>query len=149
METKEPSSTKNQHDPSKTPWKSIILCGFFALCTGTQFGLFFSSIWPYIQILDASSTESFLGWIIASYSKFFCDRVNLSRFDILGFGQIIAAPCVGFISNKLGTIRFPVIVCIFTQMIGNIIYGSAQLFNSNRKWAILIARFVNGIGASK
>jgi hypothetical protein len=36
----------------QTPWKSIILVGCFAICTGAQFGLFFASIWPYMQIVS-------------------------------------------------------------------------------------------------
>ncbi|KAI6192103.1 Transporter, major facilitator family protein [Aphelenchoides bicaudatus] len=125
-----------EHEPKevpKTPWRSIILIGCFMLCTGAQFGLFFASIWPYMQILDHKTTESFLGYCIASYS----------------FGQIIAAPLVGYISNRVfKSIRLPVVACILIQMAGNVIYVSAQLFESDRRWVIFVARFVNGIGAT-
>jgi hypothetical protein len=47
------------------------------------------------------------------------------------------------------SIRLPVVGCILMQMLGNMVYASAQLFESDRRWIFLIARFINGIGASK
>lgn len=33
----------------KTPWKSVIICSILCICTASQFSVYFSSMWPYLQ----------------------------------------------------------------------------------------------------
>jgi hypothetical protein len=35
----------------QTPWRSIYVTAALAYCTAVQFSLYFSSLWPYLQIV--------------------------------------------------------------------------------------------------
>ncbi|CAD5230221.1 unnamed protein product [Bursaphelenchus okinawaensis] len=115
-------------DTPKTPWKSIYLIGVLALCTAIQFSLYFSSMWPYLQLLDPTVTEEFYGYVVAVYSA----------------GLIIAAPLIGLWSNKVKNIRTPVRFCICLQLAGNLLYFFAQTLPFGRKFAVMFARFFVG-----
>lgn len=64
----------------ETDWKSIYCTSLLAFFSAIQFSLYFSSLWPYLQIIDKETSESFFGSIIAVYS----------------LGQILGSPCVSF-----------------------------------------------------
>ncbi|CAD5233631.1 unnamed protein product [Bursaphelenchus xylophilus] len=115
-------------DTPKTPWKSIYFIGVLALCTAIQFSLYFSSMWPYLQLLDHTVTEEFYGYVVAVYSA----------------GLIIAAPLIGLWSNRVKNIRTPVRFCICLQLSGNLLYFFAQLLPFGRKFAVMFARFFVG-----
>lgn len=36
----------------KTPWQSIMVVSIFTFCTAAQFTLYFSSLWPFLQIVS-------------------------------------------------------------------------------------------------
>jgi hypothetical protein len=80
----------------ETDWKSIYCTSLLAFFTAIQFSLYYSSLWPYLQIIDKETTESFFGYIVAIYS----------------FAQILGSICVSYynlfflLKNKL---------CIFTK----------------------------------
>uniref|UniRef100_A0A1I7S6C0 MFS domain-containing protein n=1 Tax=Bursaphelenchus xylophilus TaxID=6326 RepID=A0A1I7S6C0_BURXY len=117
----------------KTPWLSIGLVAALTMCTAAQFSVYFSSMWPYLQRLDPDITEPFFGFSVAIYS----------------FGQIVFAPPLGWWSNKIKSIRHPVVVAISLQMAGNFIYLFAQAFPApHGKYAVAFSRFLCGLGAS-
>ncbi|KAI6191932.1 MFS domain-containing protein [Aphelenchoides bicaudatus] len=116
----------------KTPWKSIFVVSCFTFCTAAQFTLYFSSLWPFLQIIDSSASEMFYGVIIASYS----------------LGQIISGPVVGWWSTKTKSVVSPAQACLLLTLTGNIIYITASVLPSNQKWYILIGRFFVGLGES-
>ncbi|CAD5233556.1 unnamed protein product [Bursaphelenchus xylophilus] len=125
--------TKPPESVEKTPWMSIVIVTAMAIFTSIQSGLYYSSMWPYLQKIDVDATESFLGAIISIYS----------------FGQIIASPLVGWYSNYLGTIKVPVSICICLQILGNLIYFYAQAAPTHwGKYIMMLARFVLGLGSS-
>ncbi|KAI6173267.1 hypothetical protein M3Y98_01063500 [Aphelenchoides besseyi] len=130
--SKEPSTTNGIHeihklnavwDQKTTNWKSIYISSLLAYVTAAQFSLYFSSLWPYLQILDHHVTEKFLGTTVAAYS---C-------------GQIIGSPVFGYISNRMKNIRVPLYACLSLSLIGNFLYVCAQLLPHDRKYAILIS----------
>ncbi|KAI6192230.1 hypothetical protein M3Y97_00314600 [Aphelenchoides bicaudatus] len=116
-------------DKKETPWKSIITCGIICVCQAIQFSLYFSSLWPYLQLLDASVTENFFGYVTSAYS----------------IGQIVSAPLVGIWSTKLKSIVLPSQCSLLFVFIGNAIYFTAALHG--KKYGALIGRLFVGLGA--
>ncbi|KAI6173127.1 Major facilitator superfamily domain-containing protein 8 [Aphelenchoides besseyi] len=116
----------------KTPWKSIAVAASLATCSALQFSLYISSTWPYLQILDPNTTVWFFGLIISAYS---C-------------GQILGAPILGLVSNRLENIRIPVNICLVLCLIGNMAYVLAQLFPEHSRYIVMFSRFIVGIGSS-
>ena len=117
-----------------TDWRSLYICTMLAFCTAVQFSLYFASLWPYLhKELDPTATESFFGFIVAVYS----------------LGQILASPLVGYLANRFRKIRFLLYAGILLMLFGNGIYLMAHLFKKHqRKYMLLFARFVTGIGSS-
>lgn len=74
--------------PRTTYWRSIYIASALSFTGSAQFTLYFSSLWPYLQVIDRSITESFFGYIIAVYSV----------------GQILASPALGYLSNRMGKV---------------------------------------------
>uniref|UniRef100_A0A1I8BNH7 MFS domain-containing protein n=1 Tax=Meloidogyne hapla TaxID=6305 RepID=A0A1I8BNH7_MELHA len=75
----------------KTEWGLIYLCALFTFTASVQFTLFFTSLWPFLHILDKSATVNFYGTIIAMYS----------------LSQIIASPILGFWSTRIEKLKPP------------------------------------------
>ncbi|CAK5106238.1 unnamed protein product [Meloidogyne enterolobii] len=128
------SSINSSIDSSQhSDWRSLYICTFLTFCSAVQFSLYFSSMRQYLQIMDSSASENFYGYIVASYS----------------LGQMIASPIVGYLSNRLKKIRHLLYIGIFLAFLGNALYLCVHLFPiEERKYALLIGRFVTGIGSS-
>ena len=116
----------------QTPWRSITIVSAFTFCTAAQFTLYFSSLWPFLQIIDSTASETFYGLIIAIYS----------------FGQLLSGPVVGFWATKTRSIVSPCQFCLMLTLIGNIVYVAASVMPSHQKWWILAGRFFVGMGES-
>lgn len=86
-QTESGSNSLNENDEEATDWRSIYCTSLLAFFTAIQFSLFYSSLWPYLQIIDKDTNESFFGYIIGVYS----------------LGQIVGSPLVMFIcpSNNI------------------------------------------------
>ncbi|KAI6191933.1 hypothetical protein M3Y97_00281400 [Aphelenchoides bicaudatus] len=117
---------------TETPWKSVYIASIICFAVAAQMSMFFASIYPYLQILDSSVTETFFGYIIASYS----------------LGQIIASPLIGYWSNRVKNIRFPLIICLLMSIFGNVTYILTPLISHSRKYSVLLSRFLVGVGAA-
>uniref|UniRef100_A0A914NF51 Major facilitator superfamily (MFS) profile domain-containing protein n=1 Tax=Meloidogyne incognita TaxID=6306 RepID=A0A914NF51_MELIC len=128
------SSINSSIDSSQhSDWRSLYICTFLTFCSAVQFSLYFSSMRQYLQIMDSSASENFYGYIVASYS----------------LGQMIASPIVGYLSNRLKKIRHLLYIGIFLAFLGNALYLCVHLFPiEERRYALLIGRFVTGIGSS-
>ncbi|CAK5028793.1 unnamed protein product [Meloidogyne enterolobii] len=128
------SSINSSIDSSQhSDWRSLYICTFLTFCSAVQFSLYFSSMRQYLQIMDSSASENFYGYIVASYS----------------LGQMIASPIVGYLSNRLKKIRHLLYIGIFLAFLGNALYLCVHLFPiEERKYALLIGRFVTGIGST-
>uniref|UniRef100_A0A183C112 MFS domain-containing protein n=1 Tax=Globodera pallida TaxID=36090 RepID=A0A183C112_GLOPA len=125
--------TKEMPYHRQTDWRSLYVASFLSFCTVVQFSLYFSSMWPYLEVLDRNATESFFGYIVASYS----------------LGQILGSPIVGFLSNRMHKIRYLLYVGLLLMFCGNGLYLSVHLFRSaERKYLLCVARFITGIGSS-
>jgi ceroid-lipofuscinosis MFS transporter 7 len=84
--------------------------------------------------LDRDASELFFGYIVASYS----------------LGQILGSPVVGYLSNRFRKIRQLLYAGLFLLFAGNALYLAVHLFAIDaRKYLLLTARFITGIGSSK
>ncbi|CEF63127.1 Major facilitator superfamily and Major facilitator superfamily domain, general substrate transporter and Major facilitator superfamily domain-containing protein [Strongyloides ratti] len=115
-----------------TSWQSIYGAGLLSLITNAQYTIYFSSVWPYLQVLVPNIKEEFYGFLFASYS----------------IGTIVFSPVFGWWSNKLKGIKIPLYTGVLCQLIGNIIYLSLGELSEYRKEFMVIARFINGIGGA-
>ncbi|KAI1695818.1 major facilitator superfamily domain-containing protein [Ditylenchus destructor] len=116
----------------ETNWRSIYVASALSFVGTTQFALYFSSLWPYLQIIDRSISETFFGYIIAIYSV----------------GQIISAPLFGYWSNKIKTVRVPLFVGLCMMFVGNALYMCLELnLPFERRYLLLLGRFVTGMGS--
>uniref|UniRef100_A0A915CKZ4 Uncharacterized protein n=1 Tax=Ditylenchus dipsaci TaxID=166011 RepID=A0A915CKZ4_9BILA len=90
----------------KSDWCSLYIATFLSFCCAVQFSLYFSSLWPFLQIIDKSSTERFFGSIVAVYS----------------LGQMLSSPVVGYLSNRLRKINGLLYVGVALMFFGNAVY---------------------------
>uniref|UniRef100_A0A914YS16 Major facilitator superfamily (MFS) profile domain-containing protein n=1 Tax=Panagrolaimus superbus TaxID=310955 RepID=A0A914YS16_9BILA len=119
------------HDEPQTDWRSIYVAAALSFVGSAQFSLYFSALWPYLQILDSSSTEQFFGYIVAVYSV----------------GQIISSPTFGYWSNAIKQVRIPLYVGLFLMFLGNALYIALEVVTFPKKYLMLICRFVTGAGS--
>lgn len=81
--------------------------------------------------LDPSAGKEFMGFVVAANP----------------FAQMIFSPLVGWWSNRLGSIRMPLIVSLVVFTIASSIYSSLELFDSYRKHWMLWSRFLVGVSS--
>ena len=86
----------------------------------------------YLQ-LDPTTTEMFFGIMITVYSV----------------GKIVVSPLIGWWSNKTRQVKSQLYMGLCFQLLGNVLYLCAQLFSSNEKYFMLVARFLTGLGAGR
>lgn len=64
-------------------------------------------------------------------------------------GQMLFSPLVGWWSNKLGSIRMPLLVSLLLFTTASAIYSSLEVFTSYRKHWMLWARFLVGVSSGR
>ncbi|KAE9417137.1 hypothetical protein Angca_008179, partial [Angiostrongylus cantonensis] len=115
-----------------TPWKSIYVASSCSFIQALQYGLFSSSVWPYLKRLDPSVSESFFGYIVAVYS----------------LGQCVSSPVFGYWSNRIKQVRLPTIFGLLIMLLGNLIYILIDMLPTGHGYAMALSRAVIGIGSS-
>ncbi|KAF7252249.1 Major facilitator superfamily domain-containing protein 8 [Varanus komodoensis] len=111
-------------------WRAIRIMYLTMFFSSVGFSIVIMSIWPYLQQVDKTADESFLGWIIASYS----------------IGQMIASPFFGAWSNYRPR-REPLVVSTAISVAANCLYAYVHLPASHNKYYMLAARALVGFGA--
>ncbi|XP_062991337.1 major facilitator superfamily domain-containing protein 8 [Elgaria multicarinata webbii] len=117
-----------QHYNSR--WRAIRIMYLTMFFSSVGFSIIMMSIWPYLQQVDKTADESFLGWIIAAYS----------------IGQMIASPFFGIWSNYRPR-REPLVVSTAISVAANCLYAYVHLPASHNKYLMLVARALVGFGA--
>lgn len=84
----------------------------------------------YFQ-LDPTAGKEFMGYIVAANP----------------FAQMLFSPLVGWWSNKLGSIRLPVLVSLALFTLASAMYSSLELVPSHRKYWMLATRFLVGVSS--
>ncbi|VDK55462.1 unnamed protein product [Anisakis simplex] len=121
-----PVSAVTELEARKSPWFSIWLCNILQLLNGIQFSILFTSMWPYLRILDSSADLNFYGWIVA----------------VFPLGQTIGSFLFGVWNQKTKSAKHPTAVGVIIMGVGNLLYGTLPLYRRGAKWAMLIARTV-------
>ncbi|KAK6048813.1 hypothetical protein COOONC_13682, partial [Cooperia oncophora] len=114
----------------QTPWASIYLAGACSFVQAVQFGIFTSSMWPYLRKLNPEAIETEFGYILGLYS----------------FAQCISAPVFGYWSNRIeqGSVTS---FLRFTFMMAGFALFILELVPSTRVvYAMMAARAVAGCG---
>ncbi|CAJ0921325.1 unnamed protein product, partial [Mesorhabditis belari] len=132
MKTKSrfPLNTENKTQPT-TPWSSMWIASLVQFFCAIQFTIYFSSLWPYLLQLDASSKERQFGHITAIYS----------------LGQALSLPFYGFWSNRIKNTKIPVLAGLFMMTVGNTLYLSIPIFEIQPYIGMMVSRLVVGLGA--
>uniref|UniRef100_A0A914HPF8 Major facilitator superfamily (MFS) profile domain-containing protein n=1 Tax=Globodera rostochiensis TaxID=31243 RepID=A0A914HPF8_GLORO len=116
-----------------TDWHFVYTATLLAFCTSLQFSIYFTSMWPYFQILDHHADETSFGYIVAIYS----------------LGQILSAPIIGYLSNRMENMAPLLYICTLLMFFGNCLYISVNSFDHHkRKYLLGFARLIVGIGSS-
>uniref|UniRef100_A0A5S6R6A3 Major facilitator superfamily (MFS) profile domain-containing protein n=1 Tax=Trichuris muris TaxID=70415 RepID=A0A5S6R6A3_TRIMR len=115
----------------KSRYASVAITDFVLFLQCVQYSIYFSSLWPHLKQIDSQVEEMFFGWTVAIYS----------------IGQLVASPLFGFLSNWTKRCRWVFVLCICSAIFANSLYVSAELFSSNRRYAILVARLFMGVAA--
>lgn len=116
----------------KERWRSIYIVYFTMFLISLGFSIIVTGVWPYLDKLDPSAGKEFMGFVVAANP----------------FGQMIFSPLVGWWSNKLGSIRIPLIVSLTIFTVSSIIYSSLELFEDYRKYWMLVTRFLVGVSSA-
>ncbi|XP_020637169.3 major facilitator superfamily domain-containing protein 8 isoform X1 [Pogona vitticeps] len=114
----------------KSRWRAIRIMYLTMFFSSVGFSIVIMSIWPYLQKIDKTADESFLGWIIASYS----------------IGQMVASPLFGAWSNYRPR-REPLVVSTAISVAANCLYAYVHLPAAHNKYYMLVARTLVGFGA--
>lgn len=132
-------------------WRSIYVVYFTMFIMSLGFSIIVTGVWPYLDKvlplylkqchlsymrfiqLDPTAGKEFMGFIVAANP----------------FGQMIFSPLVGWWSNKLGSIRIPLIVSLLVFTGASAIYSCLELFGSNVKHWMLWSRFLVGVSSGE
>ncbi|KAK5982683.1 MFS domain-containing protein [Trichostrongylus colubriformis] len=124
--------TASELQRCKTPWASIYLAGACAFVQAVQFGIFTSSMWPYLRKLNPNAIETDFGYILGLYS----------------FASCISAPMFGYWSNRIEQVRLPLLAGFAFMFVGNSLYVFLESVPSSKVvYAMMAARAVAGCGA--
>ncbi|KAH1022325.1 hypothetical protein HUJ04_011746 [Dendroctonus ponderosae] len=113
-------------------WRSIYVVYFTMFIMSLGFSIIVTGVWPYLDKLDPTAGKEFMGFIVAANP----------------FGQMIFSPLVGWWSNKLGSIRVPLIVSLLVFTGASAIYSCLELFGGNVKHWMLWSRFLVGVSSA-
>ncbi|KAH7716128.1 Protein Y53G8AR.7 a [Aphelenchoides avenae] len=127
----DPTSFASAGEQRVTDWRSIYVASAISFVGSVQFSLYFSSLWPYLQIVDRSTTETFFGYIVAIYS----------------LGQIFSAPTFGYWSNQIKQVRLPLYVGLTLMFIGNLCYIMMEISSVPKRFILLVGRCITGMGS--
>ncbi|XP_055620041.1 major facilitator superfamily domain-containing protein 8 isoform X2 [Toxorhynchites rutilus septentrionalis] len=81
---------------------------------------------------DPHAGKEFMGWIVGANPV----------------GQMIFSPLVGWWSNRLGSIRLPLLCSLALFSIASGIYSTLDVFSSHHKYWMLYSRFLIGVSSS-
>ncbi|XP_036325798.1 major facilitator superfamily domain-containing protein 8-like isoform X1 [Rhagoletis pomonella] len=113
-------------------WRSVRVIYFTMFLMSLGFSIILTGIWPYLNKLDPHAGKEFMGLIVAANP----------------LGQMIFSPLFGWWSNKIGTIRLPLLCSIVLFTVASGLYSSLEMRPDNVKYWMLISRFLIGVSSS-
>ncbi|XP_019868168.2 major facilitator superfamily domain-containing protein 8 [Aethina tumida] len=116
----------------KDRWRSIYIIYFTMFLISLGFSIIVTGVWPYLNKLDPTAGKEFMGWVVAANP----------------LGQMIFSPLVGWWSNRLGSIRIPLISSLIIFTVSSAMYSSLELFDNHRKYLMVFSRFLVGVSSA-
>ncbi|CAH1969756.1 unnamed protein product [Acanthoscelides obtectus] len=113
-------------------WRSIYIIYFTMFLISLGFSIIVTGVWPYLDKLDPTAGKEFMGLIVAANP----------------FAQMVFSPIVGWWSNRLGSIRIPLIMSLVVFALASSTYSSLEVFPSYRKYWMLASRFLVGVSSA-
>ncbi|XP_046453598.1 major facilitator superfamily domain-containing protein 8-like isoform X1 [Daphnia pulex] len=104
-----------------------VIC-FTAFILALSISIVMTSAKPYLDLMDPEAGTEFLGLYIASQP----------------LAQLFFSPLMGFLGNRLGSIRIPAIISTLIMAVGFTFYACISALPEPRKWYLFAARFVIG-----
>lgn len=87
----------------------------------------------FLLQLDPTAGKEFMGYIVAANP----------------LAQMLFSPLLGWWSNKLGSVRVPVMLSLLLFTVSSAVYSSLELIPSHRKHWMLWTRFLVGASSGK
>ncbi|XP_058458936.1 major facilitator superfamily domain-containing protein 8-like isoform X3 [Malaya genurostris] len=113
-------------------WISIRVVYFVGYLMFLAFGIVATGLWPYLKTLEPSVSKVFLAYVFA----------------VTPLGQLIFSPLFGWWTNKLSSMRVPLVLLAAVFTVGSVIYALLGEFPSNRGYILLLSRALVGVGSS-
>ncbi|XP_023299589.2 major facilitator superfamily domain-containing protein 8 isoform X1 [Lucilia cuprina] len=119
-------------DEYRMRWRSIKVIYFTMFLMSLGFSIILTGIWPYLNKLDPSAGKEFMGLIVAANP----------------LGQMIFSPLFGWWSNKIGSIRLPLLSSLALFTVASAIYSSLEMRPDHVKYWMLVSRFLIGVSSA-
>uniref|UniRef100_A0A915D658 Uncharacterized protein n=1 Tax=Ditylenchus dipsaci TaxID=166011 RepID=A0A915D658_9BILA len=111
----------------KTNWKSIYIVSLVAFIGSIHQNSIM--VWPYLQLLDKTATESFYGALRS----------------VSGIGGAVSSLAAGIISNRLQDTRWAMVFGKSMALVSCLLYLSIEVMSSGRKLAFFLFELFLGI----
>ncbi|KAH7702619.1 SRSX-34 protein [Aphelenchoides avenae] len=122
----------NAKEVGTTNWRSIYVLTLVAFISTIHAICIIPGIWPYLQKMDPTATETFYGWLRTTSS----------------FGSVIATLSTGWIANKLLDTKGPLIFSKAMAVISCGVYLFVEVFTTGRRAAFLVFELLLGIAVA-
>ncbi|XP_059622358.1 major facilitator superfamily domain-containing protein 8 [Phlebotomus argentipes] len=133
------SSSAPEHDETlesaeeyRQRWYSVRVIYFTMFLMSLGFSIILTGIWPYLNKLDPQAGKDFMGYIVGANP----------------FGQMLFSPLFGWWSNKLSSIRVPLLISLAIFTTASAVYSSIEILPSHHKYWMLFSRFFVGVSSS-
>nr|CAD7426078.1 unnamed protein product [Timema monikensis] len=114
-------------------WLSIYIIYFTMFLMSLGFSIILTGVWPYLDKLDPAAGKEFMGYVVGANP----------------LGQMLFSPLVGWWGNKMGSIRLPLLSSLAMFTLASAAYSMLEIFNTYRKYWMLLARFFVGVSSGK
>nr|CAD7586475.1 unnamed protein product [Timema genevievae] len=114
-------------------WLSIYIIYFTMFLMSLGFSIILTGVWPYLDKLDPAAGKEFMGYVVGANP----------------LGQMLFSPLVGWWGNKTGSIRLPLLSSLAMFTLASAAYSMLEIFNTYRKYWMLLARFFVGVSSGK
>ncbi|KAH7717270.1 Protein Y53G8AR.7 a [Aphelenchoides avenae] len=119
----------NVKEVGTTNWRSIYVLTLVAFISTIHAICIIPGVWPYLQKMDPTATETFYGWLRTTSS----------------FGSVVATLSTGWIANKLLNTKGPLIFSKAMAVISCGVYLFVEVFTTGRRAAFLVFELLLGI----
>ncbi|XP_054085670.1 major facilitator superfamily domain-containing protein 8 isoform X1 [Zeugodacus cucurbitae] len=119
-------------DEYRSRWRSVRVIYFTMFLMSLGFSIILTGIWPYLNKLDPKAGKEFMGLIVAANP----------------LGQMIFSPLFGWWSNRIGSIRLPLLCSLVLFTFASGLYSSLEMRPDNVRFWMLISRFLIGVSSA-